>query len=129
MHGPKWVFLNVNAETFFYLTEVLRGYPSYKFNISLRRLIHCCQRRWISKGDKSYFSELRFTRNVASNLSLSLYQSISHSGCFSYSRSGYGISIFRDTPVDNPILCWSKILFLSEYFGDTIRDIDWVDKK
>lgn len=38
MHGPKWVFLNVNAETFFYLTEVLRGYPSYKFNISLRRL-------------------------------------------------------------------------------------------
>lgn len=129
MHGPKWVFLNVNAETFFYLTEVLRGYPSYKFNISLRRLIHCCQRRWISKGDKSYFSELRFTRNVASNLSLSLYKSISHSGCFSYSRSGYGISIFRDTLVDNPILCWSKILFLSEYFGDTIRDIDWVDKK
>lgn len=129
MHGPKWVFLNVNAETFFYLTEVLRGYPSYKFNISLRRLIHCCQRRWISKGDKSYFSELRFTRNVASNLSLSLYS-------LSVTQVVFHIHVrvmeFRyfETPLSIiQILCWSKILFLSEYFGDTIRDIDWVDKK
>lgn len=69
----KMGFFKRQCRNLFYLTEVLRGYPSYKFNISLRRLIHCCQRRWISKGDKSYFSELRFTRNVASNLSLSLY--------------------------------------------------------
>lgn len=129
MHELKWFFLNVNAETFFYLTEVLRGYPSYKFNISLRRLIHCCQRRWISKGDKSYFSELRFTRNVASNLSLSLYR-------LSITQVVFHIHVrvmeFRyfETPLSIiQILCWSKILFLSEYFGDTIRDIDWVDKK
>lgn len=68
----KMGFFKRQCRNLFYLTEVLHGYPSYKFNISLRRLIHCCQRRWISKGDKSYFSELRFTRNVASNLSLSL---------------------------------------------------------
>lgn len=69
----KMGFFKRQCRNLFYLTEVLRGNPSYKFNISLRRLIHCCQRRWISKGDKSYFSELRFTRNVASNLSSSLY--------------------------------------------------------
>lgn len=125
----KMGFFKRQCRNLFYLTEVLRGYPSYKFNISLRRLIHCCQRRWISKGDKSYFSELRFTRNVASNLSLSLYS-------LSVTQVVFHIHVrvmeFRyfETPLSIiQILCWSKILFLSEYFGDTIRDIDWVVKK